>query len=203
MVAEKAGFARVSLIDHVWQISVIGPRRTRCSRPTPRRDTWPACTTRMELLAWVTAVVYREPGLLAKLVSTLDVLSEGRAWLGVGASWKEEARGLGLPFPPTAERFERPEEALQISCRCGSADEGPFEGEHCRLGRNAQLSAAAVRAASAVLIGGTGEKKTLRLVAVTPRPAACSRPRIWSTSSTCCASTAMPVVVNTTRSRRR
>ncbi len=89
----------------------------------------------MELLAWVTAVVYREPGLLAKLVSTLDVLSEGRAWLGVGASWKEEARGLGLPFPPTAERFERPEEALQISLQMWSADEGPFEGEHCRLGR--------------------------------------------------------------------
>ncbi|MDN8893980.1 LLM class flavin-dependent oxidoreductase, partial [Staphylococcus aureus] len=72
-------------------------------------------TERIELLAWVTAVVYRDPGLLAKAVTTLDVLSGGRAWLGIGAAWnEEEARGLGLSFPPTAERFERLEEALQI-----------------------------------------------------------------------------------------
>ena len=88
-----------------------------------------ACTTRVELLTWVTAVVYREPGLLAKTVSTLDVLSGGRAWLGLGAGWNEdEARGLGLPFAPTSERFERLEETLQICLQMWSEDDSPFEG---------------------------------------------------------------------------
>ena len=90
----------------------------------------------------VTAVVYREPGLLAKTVTTLDVLSGGRAWLGIGAAWnEEESRGLGLPFPPTAERFERLEETLQICQQMWSDDDGPFEGEHYQLGAHAQLAA--------------------------------------------------------------
>lgn len=93
-----------------------------------------AKTSRVELVAWVTALVYREPGMLAKLVSTLDVLSGGRAWLGIGAAWNEaEARGLGLPFPPTAERFERLEETLQICLQMWSEDESPYEGKHYKL----------------------------------------------------------------------
>jgi len=124
-----------------------------------------ARTTRVELLAWVTAVVYREPGLLAKAVTTLDVLSEGRAWLGIGAAWnEEESQGLGLPFPATAERFERLEEALQI-CRqmWDPDDDGPFHGKHYHLDRTLNVPAPLHR--PRVLIGGGGERKTLRLVA--------------------------------------
>ena len=104
-----------------------------------------ACTSRVELVSWVTAVaVYREPGLLAKCVTTLDVLSQGRAWLGIGAAWnEEEAHGLGLPFPPTAERFERLEEALQIFVRMCSGEQGPYHGKHYTLERTLQLAAAA------------------------------------------------------------
>ncbi len=115
VAAEEAGFARVSVMDHVWQIRGLGPPEHEMLEAYTTLGYLAACTSRVELVSWVTAVVYREPGLLAKCVTTLDVLSGGRAWLGIGAAWNEdEARGLGLPFPPTAERFERLEEALQI-----------------------------------------------------------------------------------------
>jgi alkanesulfonate monooxygenase len=114
----------------------------------------------------VTAVVYREPGLLAKCVTTLDVLSKGRAWLGIGAAWnEEESHGLGLPFPPTAERFERLEEALQIFLQMCSDDESPYDGKHYQLGRTLNVPQSLRRPHPPILIGGGGEKKTLRLVA--------------------------------------
>ncbi len=104
--------------------------------------------------------------MLAKLVSTLDVLSKGRAWLGVGAAWNEdEARGLGLPFPPTAERFERLEEAVQICQQMWSADDGPYAGRHYQLTRTLNSPQPISRPHPPILIGGGGEKKTLRLVA--------------------------------------
>ena len=125
-----------------------------------------AQTKRVQLLAWVTAVVYREPGLLAKAVTTLDVLSEGRAWLGIGAAWnEEESRGLGLPFPPTAERFERLEEALQICLQMWSDDESAYDGKHYQLGRTLNSPQSLRRPHPPILIGGGGERKTLRLVA--------------------------------------
>ena len=125
-----------------------------------------AVTSRIELLAWVTAVVYREPGLLAKCVTTLDVISGGRAWLGIGAAWNEqEARGLGLPFPSTAERFERLEEALQICLQMWSGDDSPYAGQHYRLQRTLNSPQPLTRPHPPILIGGGGEKKTLRLVA--------------------------------------
>jgi alkanesulfonate monooxygenase len=108
VAAEDAGFARVSVMDHVWQISVVGPPEHEMLEAYTTLGYLAARTSRVQLLAWVTAVTYREPGMLAKLVTTLDVLSKGRAWLGIGAAWNvEEANGLGLPFPGTAERFER------------------------------------------------------------------------------------------------
>jgi alkanesulfonate monooxygenase len=120
----------------------------------------------VELLAWVTGVVYREPGLLAKMVTTLDVLSGGRAWLGIGAAWNEaEAQGLGLPFPPKAERFERLEEALQICLQMWSDKDGPYTGRHYRLGRTLNSPQSLRRPHPPVLVGGGGERKTLRLVA--------------------------------------
>src|SRR5262249_27799274 len=115
VAAEDNGFTRLSVMDHVWQIHMIGPPEQDMLEAYTTLGYLAACTTKIELLAWVTAVVYREPGLLAKAVTTLDVLSEGRAMLGIGAAWnEEESLGLGLPFPPTGERFERLEEALQI-----------------------------------------------------------------------------------------
>jgi F420-dependent oxidoreductase-like protein len=164
--AEDAGFARISVMDHVWQIGVIGPPEREMLEAYTTLGYLAACTSRVELIPWVTAVVYREPGLLAKLVTTLDVLSEGRAWLGIGAAWNvEEAHGLGLPFPPTAERFERLEEALQICLQMWSADEGPFIGKHYRLERTLNCPQPLSRPHPPILIGGGGERKTLRLVA--------------------------------------
>jgi F420-dependent oxidoreductase-like protein len=164
--AEDAGFAKLSVMDHVWQIGTIGPPEHEMLEAYTTLGYLAASTSRIELLSWVTAVVYREPGLLAKLVTTLDVLSGGRAWLGIGAAWNEpEARGLGLPFPPTAERFERLEEALQICLQMWADDEGPYEGKHYRLERTLNSPQPLTRPHPPILIGGGGEKKTLRLVA--------------------------------------
>ena len=142
----------------------------------------------------MTAAVYRAPGLLAKAVTTLDVLSGGRAWLGIGAAWnEEESRGLGLPFPPTAERFERLEETLQICLQMWSGEDKPYDGKHYHLARTLNVPQSLRRPHPPILIGGGGEKKTLRLVAeyadacnLFPRPSS-------NTSSTCCAGTARTV----------
>lgn len=164
--AEEAGFARVSVMDHVWQISAIGPPEHEMLEAYTTLGYLAARTSRVELLAWVTAVTFREPGMLAKLVSTLDVLSQGRAWLGIGAAWNEaEATGLGLPFPPTAERFERLEETLQICLQMWGEDDGPFTGKHYRLERTLNAPQPLQRPRPPILIGGGGERKTLRLVA--------------------------------------
>ena len=113
-------------MDHVWQIGLIGPPEHEMLEAYTALGWLAAKTSRVELLTMVTAVVYREPGLLAKAVSTLDVLSGGRAILGIGAAWNaDESRGLGLLFPPTAERFERLEEAIQICKQMWSDNDGP------------------------------------------------------------------------------
>ena len=164
--AEEQGFARLSVMDHLWQISMVGPETDPMLEAYTALGFLAAKTSRIELLAWVTAVVYREPGLLAKAVTTLDVLSGGRAWLGIGAAWNgDESAGLGLPFPSTSERFERLEEALRICHQMWSDDDGPFEGTHYRLGRTLNSPQSLRRPHPPVLIGGAGEKKTLRLVA--------------------------------------
>lgn len=164
--AEDAGFAKLSVMDHVWQIQVMGPPEQDMLEAYTTLGFLAARTRKVELLAWVTAVVYREPGLLAKCICTLDVLSGGRAWLGIGAAWNEdESRGLGLPFPPTAERFERLEEALQIYLQMCSDDDGPYEGKHYHLARTLNVPQPLQRPHPPILIGGSGEKKTLRLVA--------------------------------------
>src|SRR4051812_15282450 len=125
-----------------------------------------AVTQRVRLHALVTAVVYRRPGLLAKMVTTLDVLSGGRAGLGLGAAWNdEESRGLGLPFPSTKERFERLEEAIRIVEQMWSEDEGSFTGEHYTLARTLNSPQSLSRPHPYLMIGGSGERKTLRLVA--------------------------------------
>jgi alkanesulfonate monooxygenase len=153
-------------MDHVWQIAHHGPPEHDMLEAYTTLGFLAAKTTRVQLLAWVTAVVYREPGLLVKCISTLDVLSEGRAWLGIGAAWnEEESRGLGLPFPPTAERFERLEETLEIFLQMCSADDGPYDGKHYHLARTLNSPQPLQRPHPPILIGGSGERKTLRLVA--------------------------------------
>jgi alkanesulfonate monooxygenase len=164
--AEDAGLTKLSVMDHVWQIGVMGPPELDMLEAYTTLGFLAARTKRIKLMAWVTGVVYREPGLLAKIVSTLDVLSEGRAWLGIGAAWnEEESRGLGLPFPPTAERFERLEEALQIYLQMCSDDEGPYDGKHYQLTRTLNVPQPLQRPHPPILVGGGGERKTLRLVA--------------------------------------
>jgi len=164
--AERAGFDRVSVMDHVWQIGHIGAPEQEMLESYTTLGYLAGCTERVKLLTVVSAVVYREPGLLAKAVSTLDVISGGRAMLGIGAAWNEdEARGLGLPFPSTAERFERLEEALQICLQMWSDDDGPYEGRHYQLARTLNVPQPLTRPHPPILIGGSGERKTLRLVA--------------------------------------
>jgi F420-dependent oxidoreductase-like protein len=165
--ADEAGFERISVMDHLWQIGVIGPPEHEMLEAYTALGFLAAHTKRAKLLTLVTGVVYRDPGLLAKAVTTLDVLSGGRAMLGIGAAWNEdESKGLGLLFPPTAERFERLEEALQICLRMFAAeDESAFAGKHYQLGRLLNSPAPLSRPHPPILIGGGGEKKTLLLVA--------------------------------------
>jgi F420-dependent oxidoreductase-like protein len=164
--AEDGGVDRISVMDHVWQIGLIGPPEHEMLEAYTTLGWLAARTERVRLLTMVTAVVYREPGLLAKAMTTLDVLSGGRAILGLGAAWNaDESAGLGLPFPPVAERFERLEEAILICRQMWSGDEGPFDGKHYHLARTLNSPQALSRPHPPILIGGSGEKKTLRLVA--------------------------------------
>ncbi len=165
-LAEQAGVDRISVMDHVWQIPQVGPIENDMLEAYSALGFLAGKTERVKLLTVVTAVVYREPGLLAKAVTTLDVLSGGRAMLGIGAAWNgEESAGLGLFFPSTAERFERLEEALQICLQMWSEDEGPYEGKHYQLARTMNVPQSLQRPHPPILIGGAGERKTLRMVA--------------------------------------
>lgn len=162
--AEAAGVHSVWPMDHFFQIPVVGP----ADDPMPdgwATIAWAAGRTRtLEFGTMVTAVHHRHPGLLGKLATTVDVLSGGRAWLGIGAGWnEEESRGLGVPFPSLAERFVRLEETLEILTRMFAGDASPYTGTHYRLERPLNVPAPVRR--PPILIGGGGERKTLRLVA--------------------------------------
>ena len=164
--ADEAGFDRISVMDHLWQIGVIGPPEHEMLEAYTALGFLAAHTKRAKLLTLVTGVTYRDPGLLAKAVTTLDVLSGGRAMLGIGAAWnEEESRGLGLLFPSTSERFERLEEALRICRQMFHGDETAFHGTHYKLDRLLNSPAPLSKPHPPILIGGGGEKKTLRLVA--------------------------------------
>jgi F420-dependent oxidoreductase-like protein len=164
--AETAGFDRMSVMDHVWQIHVNGPPEQEMLEAYTALGFMAAVTERIRLLTLVTGAVYRPPGLLAKMVTTLDVLSGGRAMFGIGAAWnEEEALGLGLPFAPIAERFERLEETIQICLQMWNGSEASYAGRHYRLARTLNSPHALQRPHPPILIGGGGERKTLRLVA--------------------------------------
>src|SRR3984957_5087120 len=134
--ADDAGFEYIAVMDHFFQIPAVGPTENEMLEGYTTLGYLAACTRRAALLTVITGVHYREPGILAKIVTTLDVLSNGRAWRGVGAGWnEEESRGLGVPFPPVAERFERLEETLQICLQMWHGDERGYRGKHYTLER--------------------------------------------------------------------
>jgi F420-dependent oxidoreductase-like protein len=164
--AEEAGFDFISVMDHFFQIGVIGPPEHEMLEAYTTLGYLAGCTSRAKLVTLVTGAVYRPPGILAKIVTTLDVLSGGRAWLGIGAAWnEEESRGLGIGFPPVAERFERLEETLQICLQMWRGDQAPYHGRHYQLERPLNSPQALSRPHPPIMIGGSGERKTLRFVA--------------------------------------
>jgi len=164
--ADDAGFEFLAVMDHFFQIGVIGPPEREMLEAYTTLGYFAGCTSRIKLLTLVTGGVYRHPGILAKIVTTLDVLSAGRAWLGIGAAWnEEESRGLGIPFPPVVERFERLEETLQICLQMWRGDQSPYHGRHYQLERPINSPQALSRPHPPILIGGSGERKTLRFVA--------------------------------------
>ena len=165
--ADAAGYDSIWVMDHHFQIPMIGPAEMDMLEAYTTLGFIAGQTSRVGLGTMITGVTYRHPGILIKEVTTLDVLSGGRAWLGVGAAWFErEHLGLGVPFPPLKERFERLEEALQIANQMWSDDNnGPYEGKHYRLAETINVPQALQKPRPRIMVGGGGEKKTLRLVA--------------------------------------
>ena len=170
--ADEAGFASLWVMDHFFQIggrnpqSGLGPAEDEMLEGYSALSYLAGITKNIKLGTMVTGVIYRYPGILAKTVTTLDVLSKGRAYLGIGAAWNErEALGLGVPFPPIAERFERLEEALQIVLQMWSGKRTPYRGKYYQLAETLNSPQPLTKPHPPILIGGSGEKKTLRLVA--------------------------------------
>jgi F420-dependent oxidoreductase-like protein len=164
--AEGAGYDSIWVMDHFFQIPMVGAADLDMLESYTTLGYLAGQTSRVKLGALVTGVTYRNPGVLAKQVTTLDVLSGGRAYLGIGAAWFDrEHAGLGVAFPPLKERFQRLEEALQIVKQMWSDDNGPYEGKHYQLAETLNVPQALSKPHPPILIGGSGEKKTLRLVA--------------------------------------
>lgn len=170
--ADEAGFASLWVMDHFFQIGgrdrsgLLGPAEDEMLEGYSALSFMAGITKRIKLGTMVTGVIYRHPGILIKTVTTLDVLSGGRAYLGIGAAWNErESRGLGVPFPPLKERFERLEETLQIARQMWSDNNGPYNGRYYRLAETLCNPRPLSEPHPPILIGGGGEKKTLKLVA--------------------------------------
>ena len=164
--ADEGDCATLTLMDHWFQMEGFATAHDPMLEGYTALGFLAGQTRRINLGLMVTGVTYRHPGLLAKIVTTLDVLSGGRATLGLGAAWYErEHRALGVPYPPTAERFERLEEVLRICHQMWSPDEGPFEGKHYTLAETICQPPPISRPHPRILVGGMGERKTLRLVA--------------------------------------
>jgi F420-dependent oxidoreductase-like protein len=164
--AEDAGFASVWVMDHFFQIPMVGKAETEMLEGWSALAYLAGATRRVKLGTMVTGVTYRHPGVLVKTATTLDVLSGGRAYLGIGAAWFDrEHRGLGVPFPPLGERFERLEETLRIAKQMWSGKPARFDGKHYKLAETLCVPPPLSRPHPPILIGGLGEKKTLRLVA--------------------------------------
>jgi F420-dependent oxidoreductase-like protein len=165
-IADQAGISSFTVMDHYFQMEQAGSADEPMLEGYTTLGYVAAKTERMTLGLLVTGVMYRYPGLLAKIVTTLDVLSGGRARLGIGASWYErEQLGLGVPVVPVAERFERLEETLRICQQMWSDNNGAFHGRHYQLTETLCVPAPISRPHPAILVGGGGEKRTLLLAA--------------------------------------
>ncbi len=170
--ADEAGFYSVWVMDHFFQIGTrdrqtgLGPPEEEMLESYSTLSYFAGLTQRVKLGALVTGVVYRLPGILVKTVTTLDVLSGGRAYFGLGAAWNEtESRGLGVPFPRPRERLEREEETLQIALQMWSGNDGPYNGKYYHLERTLCSPLPLSKPHPPIMIGGGGEKRSLRLVA--------------------------------------
>jgi F420-dependent oxidoreductase-like protein len=164
--ADAGGFDPIGVMDHLFQIQSLGPPENDMLEAYTTLGYLAANTSRAHLVTIVTGAVYRYPGLLAKMVTTLDVLSGGRAMLGIGAAWNDyEARSLGIPFPPVAERFRWLEDTLVLCHRMWSGDESSFKGKLFSYERPLNVPQAITKPRPRIMIGGMGEQKTLRLVA--------------------------------------
>jgi F420-dependent oxidoreductase-like protein len=164
--ADQGGCTVFSVMDHWFQMETFAKSEDPMLEGYTTLGFLAGQTQTMTLSLLVTGVTYRHPGLLAKIVTTLDILSGGRAQLGIGAAWYErEHNGLGVPFPDISERFERLEEALQICHQMWSDDDGPYEGRHYQLAETICSPRPIQQPAPKILVGGSGERKTLRLVA--------------------------------------
>ena len=164
--AERAGFYSLWVMDHFFQIRGLGPPENEMLEGWSALAFAAARTNRIKLGMMVTGVTYRHPGILVKTATTLDVLSHGRAYLGIGAAWNEQEHlGLGVPFPPLKERFERLEETLKIALQMWSGNDQPFNGKHFHLEHPLSSPQPVNKPHPPILIGGSGERKTLRLVA--------------------------------------
>ena len=164
--ADEAGFYSLWVMDHFFQISVVGPPENDMLEGYSALSYFAGLTKRVKLGTMATGVIYRYPGILVKTVTSLDVLSNGRAYFAIGAAWNEqEARGLGTPFPPLAVRFELLEEALQIAKQMWSGKAAPYRGKHNQLTHALCSPQPLSRPHPPILVAGGGEKKTLRLVA--------------------------------------
>lgn len=165
-LAEDVGYASVSVMDHFFQIPHVGSVSDPMLESYTTLGFLAASTSRVQLGAVVSAVTYHQPAVLVKQVTTLDVLSAGRAFLGMGAGYFErEHLGLGIPFPPAAERLRREEEALQIAHWMWGGKTAPYEGRYYRLAEPLNVPAPVTRPHPPIIIGGGGERQTLRLVA--------------------------------------
>lgn len=164
--ADEAGFYSLWVMDHYFQIRGVGQPEEPMLEGYSALNYLAGFTKHAKLGTMVTGVVYRYPGVLVKTATTLDVLSGGRAYFGIGAAWFErEALGLGVPFPPIKERFERLEEALQIATQMWSGEVAPYKGKHFHLAETLTSPQPLSKPHPPILVGGSGERKTLRIVA--------------------------------------
>ena len=164
--AERAGFDLVTVMDHLYQIRGIGPETEPMMEAYTTLSALATQTSRVKLGTLVTGVTYRNPALLAKMVTTLDVISKGRAILGIGAAWNEdEHRGYGFEFPPIARRMDRLDEALTIARLMFTEERPSFEGKYYRIDRAVNVPRPIQPGGPKILVGGGGERRTLRLLA--------------------------------------
>ncbi|MHB8588838.1 MAG: LLM class F420-dependent oxidoreductase [Candidatus Dormibacteraceae bacterium] len=164
--AERAGFDLVTVMDHFYQIRGIGPETEPMMEAYTTLGALASSTSRVKLGTLVTGVTYRNPAVLAKMVTTLDVISKGRAILGIGAAWNEdEHKGYGVGFPPIGKRMDRLDEALTIAKLMFTQDRPSFEGKYYKIDRALNVPRPVQPGGPKILIGGTGERRTLRLLA--------------------------------------